>query len=93
MKARQVFIGATIVAGVAGCGGAPLIYPVDGRMDLPPCVFGHPREQDCTITGPAMAIDMMTRRPDRETQPNAYYQYKLYEREREREIREKVFMR
>jgi hypothetical protein len=88
---RPIFAAALAIS-AASCSGVS-IYPVDGRMDLPPCERGHPRAQDCTITGPAMAIDMMTRQPDRDTQPNAYYQYKLYEREREREIREKAFTR
>jgi hypothetical protein len=58
---------------------------IGGRMDLPPCTREHPRSQDCTITGPDMAIDMMTRRPDPRTQPNAHFQFIQYEWERERE--------
>jgi hypothetical protein len=68
-------------AAMAGCGAT--VYPVEGRTDLPPCERGV--TQDCSITSPAMAIDMMTRPPNRETQPNAYYQYRRYECERDRE--------
>jgi hypothetical protein len=69
------------LAATAGCGA--VVQPVEGRMDLPPCERGM--TQDCTITGPDMAIDMMTRPPNRETQPNAYYQYRRHECERDRE--------
>lgn len=58
---------------------------IGGRMDLPPCTRENPPTQDCTITGPAMAIDMMTRRPNPRTQPNAHFQFIQYEWERERE--------
>jgi hypothetical protein len=59
---------------------------IEGRGDLPPCVREHSRTQDCHITDPAMAIDMMTRRPDRELQPNAYAEFRQYERQREKEM-------
>jgi hypothetical protein len=77
---RPLLLAATM--SLAAC--AADVYPVDGRMDLPPCERGLPRSQDCTVTGPAMAIDMMTRPPDPRTQPNASYQYRRYECERDR---------
>jgi len=73
---------AVAAVSLAACGAE--VYPVEGRMDLPPCTRDHPRSQDCTVTGPDMAIDMMTRPPDPRTQSNAAYQYRRYECERDR---------
>jgi hypothetical protein len=79
MFARLVFCAAVLASGSA------LADHIGGRMDLPPCTREHPRSQDCTVTGPDMAIDMMTRRPDPRTQPNAHFQFRQYEWQRERE--------
>jgi hypothetical protein len=57
---------------------------IEGNRNLPPCNWHRRLPHDCHITGPDMAINMMTNPPDRQTQPNAYYEYKQYERERER---------
>jgi hypothetical protein len=75
-----------IVLSLAACTpSAPSVGRIEGRADLPPCAREHPRTTDCHITGRDMAIDMMTRPPDRQHQPNAYSEFRQYEAQRERE--------
>jgi len=72
---------------LAACGPMDVVYP-GGNADLPPCTWPQQAPYDCHITGPDMAINMMTNPPDRERQPNAYAEFREYERERERAFRE-----
>lgn len=69
----------SVLPGLAGA------VEIEGRKDLPPCLPRPPVVQDCHITGPDMAINLMTNRPSRELQPNAYSEFVQYERQRERE--------
>jgi len=58
---------------------------IEGDRTLPPCNWRKPLTHDCHITDRSMAINMMTNPPSRERQPNAYWEFRQYERERERE--------
>lgn len=79
---RSPYVLVAILSVLPGLAGA---VEIEGRKDLPPCLPRAPVVQDCHITGPDMAINMMGNRPSRQLQPNAYSEFVQYERERERE--------